>query len=133
MLSGQRYCGRSTVQTVAAGAYFPLWFLTCLCLNLSSFVLLNTSSRSACCRLVSVPIFIALVCSTPRVALLVVDLSRLSQPSLLCVEHLDLLCSLFSCLWWLSKYSYFRWPSSCKLLSSANRISFCSYFIHSRF
>ena len=38
----------------------------------------------------------------PRVALLVVDLFRLSQPFLLCVEHLGSLCSLFSCLWRLS-------------------------------
>ena len=28
------------------------------------------------------------------------------------------LCLLFSCLWWLSKYSYFRQTCSCKLLSS---------------
>ena len=54
----------------------------------------------------------------PRVALLVVDLFRLSQPFLLCVKHLDSLCSLFSCLWRLSKYSYFRRTCSCKLLSS---------------
>ena len=39
-------------------------FLICLRLILSSFVLLNTSSRS---------ISVALACSTPRVALLVVD------------------------------------------------------------
>ena len=87
-------------------------FLTCLCLNLSS---------TARCRLVSVSIFVALVCSTPRVALLVVHFSLLSQPFLLCVEHLDSLCSLFSCLWQLSKlskYSYFRRTVSCKLLSS---------------
>ena len=50
--------------------------LTCLRLNLSSFVLLRTSSRSARCRLVSVSIFAALVCSTVRVDLLIVDLSR---------------------------------------------------------
>ena len=46
--------------------------------RLSSFVLPNTSSRSARCRLVSVSIFAALVCSTPRVDLLVVELSRQS-------------------------------------------------------
>ena len=46
---------------------------SCLRLNLSSFVLPNTSSRSARCRLVSVSIFAALVCSTPPVDLLVVD------------------------------------------------------------
>ena len=49
--------------------------LTCLHLNFSSFVLLNTSSCSACCRPVSISIFLALVCSTHWVALLVVDLS----------------------------------------------------------
>ena len=84
----------------------------------SCFVLLNTSNRSARCRLVSVSIFVVLVCSTPRVALLVVELTRLSQPFLLCVEHLDSLCSLFSCFWQLSKNSYFRRTCSCKLLSS---------------
>ena len=41
----------------------------------------------------------ALLCSTPRVALLVVDLSRLSQSFLLCVaQHLELLCSFSTCL-----------------------------------
>ena len=55
--------------------------LTVKRLNLSSFVLLNTSSRSAPCRLVSVSIFAALVCSTPRVDLLVVDLSGQSRQS----------------------------------------------------
>ena len=39
------------------------------------FFLLNASSRSARCRHVSVSIFPPLVCSTPRVALFVVDLS----------------------------------------------------------
>ena len=92
-------------------------FLTCLHLNISSFVLLKTLSHSARCRLVSVSIFVALVCSTPRVPLLVVDLSRLSQPFLLCVKHLDWLHSLFSCPWRLSKYFYFRWTGSCRLLS----------------
>ena len=61
-------------------------FSTCLRLNLSSFLLFNTSSRCARCRLVSVAIFAALVCSTPRVDLLVVDLSRQSTQSVLCVE-----------------------------------------------
>ena len=84
----------------------------------SCFVLLNTSSRSARCWLVSVSLFVALVFLGPRVALLVIDLFRLSQPFLLCVEYLVLLCSLFSCLWRLSKYSYFRWTCPCKLLSS---------------
>ena len=53
--------------------HFPL-LTNCLCVNLKScFVLLNASSRSARCRHVSVSIFLALVCSKPRVALLVVD------------------------------------------------------------
>ena len=56
-------------------------FSPCLRLNLPSFLLLNTSSHSARCRLVSVAIFAALVCSTPRVDLLVVDLSRQSRQS----------------------------------------------------
>ena len=38
-------------------------------------VLLNTCSRSARCRLVSVSIFHALCCITPRVTLLILDLS----------------------------------------------------------
>ena len=94
-------------------------FLTCLRLNLSSFVLPNTSSRSARCRLVSVSIFAALVCSSPRVDLLVVDLFRQSRQSVstfraLC-GNLDSLCLLFSCLWRLFKYSYFHRTGSCKL------------------
>ena len=55
-------------------------FLTCLRFNLSSFILLNTESLCS---------FIALF--------------RLSQPFLLCVENLELLCLLFSFLWRLSK------------------------------
>ena len=44
----------------------------CLCLNLKPcLVLLNTSSRSNRCRLVSASIFLVLFCSTPRVTLLV--------------------------------------------------------------
>ena len=39
------------------------------------FGFLRTSTRSACCRLVSVSIFHALCCSTPRVTLLILDLS----------------------------------------------------------
>ena len=42
-------------------------------LNLSCFGLLNTSSRSACGRFVSISIFLALFCLTPQVDLLVVD------------------------------------------------------------
>ena len=68
------------------------------------FGLLRTSSCSACCRLISISIFVALVSSTPRVPLLIVDLFQLSEPFLLCIEHLDSLCSLFSCLWRRSKY-----------------------------
>ena len=50
-------------------------FLSCLHLNLSSFVLLNTSSRSARCRLVSIISTFLALCWTPRLALLVVQLS----------------------------------------------------------
>ena len=50
-------------------------FLTCLRFNFSSFVLVNTSSSSAHCRVVStVTTFLAL-CWTPRLAPLVVQLS----------------------------------------------------------
>ena len=50
-------------------------FLTCLRFNFSSFVLVNTLSSSAHCRVVStVTTFLAL-CWTPRLALLVVQLS----------------------------------------------------------
>ena len=45
-----------------------LSLLTCRCLNLSCFVLLNTSSRSARCRLVSVSIFLALFHTSSRPA-----------------------------------------------------------------
>ena len=84
--------------------------------SISLFVaLLRTSSHSGRCRLVSVSIFAALVPSTRRVDLLIVNLSRLFQPFVLCVEHLDSLCLLFSCHWWLSKYSYFHRTGSCKL------------------
>ena len=69
------------------------------------FGLLRTSSLSIRCRLVSVSIFVALVCSKRRVALLVFDLFRMSQPFLICVEQLDPLCSLFSYLCRLSKFS----------------------------
>ena len=58
-------------------------FLTCLRLNLSSFVMLNTVSVW---NIVSVSNFAALVCSTLRVDLLIVILSRLFQPFVLCVE-----------------------------------------------
>ena len=77
--------------------------------------------QSLCSSSPSHSFFVALASLGSRVALLVVDFSRLSQPFLLCVEHLNSLCSLFSCLWQLSKlskYSYFRRTSSCKLLSS---------------
>ena len=64
----------------------------------SCFVLLNTSSRSARCRPVSVSPFVVLVCLGPRVALLVVVLS-LSQSFMLCVaQHLESLCSFLTCL-----------------------------------
>ena len=62
------------------------------------FGLLRTSSRSARRSLASVSIFHPLCCPTPRVALLVVDLS-LSQSLFLCFsQHLESLCSLLTCL-----------------------------------
>ena len=70
------YPSQSFMLCVAQHLELLCSFLTCLHLNLSSFVMLNTSSRSARCRLVSISIFAALVCSTPQVDLLVVDLSR---------------------------------------------------------
>ena len=69
-----------------------LSLLTCRCLNLSCFVLLNTSSRSARCRLVSVSIFLALFHTSSRPAR--------------CWQHLDSFCSLSSYLWQLSQYLY---------------------------
>ena len=65
-------------------------FIYCLRLNLSSFGLPNTWSRSASCSLVSFSIFSALVSPIPPVDLLVVDLSRQSRQSVstfcACVE-----------------------------------------------
>ena len=106
-------------------------FLTCLHLNLSSFVLPNTSSCFARCRLVSVSIFATLVCSTPRVHLLVVDLSRQSVSTFcaLC-WNLDSFCLLFSCLWRLSKYSYFRRTGSCKLMFHSPKLLGIRPFSH---
>ena len=84
------------------------------------FGLLRTLSRSARCSLGSVSIFHALCCSTPQFTLFIVDFSRQSRQSVstfraLC-WNIDSLCLLFSCLWWLSKYSYFRRTGSCKLM-----------------
>ena len=97
-------------------------------------MLLNTLSRSARCRLVSTSIFAALVCSTPRVDLLVVDLSRQLRQSVstfraLC-WNLDSLCLLFSCLWWLSKYSYCNRTGSCKLIFHSPRLLSIWHFSH---
>ena len=64
----------------------------------SCFVLLNTSSCSARCRLVSVSIFADLFCTTPRVALLVVDLFLYKSLLLWFAQHLRSLCSLLTCL-----------------------------------
>ena len=63
----------------------------CLCLNLKScFVLLNTSSRSARCWLVStVSIILALCCSTPRVTLLILDLSPSFRLNFSCFVFLN--------------------------------------------
>ena len=98
------------------------------------FGLFRTSRCSAICRLVSVSIFAALVCSTPGVDLLVVDLSRLSRQSVstfraLC-WNLDSLCLLFSCLWRLSKYSHCRWTSSCKLMFNSPKLLSIRSFSH---
>ena len=96
----------------------------------SCFVLLNTSSRSTRRWLASVSLFVALVCLGPWITLLVVDLFQLSQPFLLCVEHLDSLCLLFSCLWRLSKYSYFRRSGSCKLMFHSPKLLSIRPFSH---
>ena len=103
-------------------------------LNFSSFVFPNTLSRSARCRLVSVSIFPALACSTDRVDLLVVVLSRQSGQSVstfraLC-WNLDSFCLLFSCLWRLSKYSYFRRTGSCKLMFHSPKVLSIRPFSH---
>ena len=62
------------------------------------FGLLRTSSRSARCSLGSVSIFHALCCSTPRVALLVVVLAPSQSLPLWFAQHLQLICSLLTCL-----------------------------------
>ena len=105
--------------------------------------MLKHSSRSARCRFVHAWIFLSLFCSTPLVALLVVDLSvsilnlalflsirrlalrvvdfSLSQSFSLCFTEplfLDSLCTLWRCFSQLSKYPYFHQTGSCKLLSS---------------
>ena len=64
----------------------------------SCFVLLNSSVRSGR-WLVSVALFVALVCLGPLVVLLVVDLS-LSQSLLVWfAQHLESLCLLLTCLY----------------------------------
>ena len=71
----------------------------CLCLNFKSWlVLLNTSSRAARCRLASVSIFLALFYLTPRLALLVVDLSPSRFFLLWFAQRIESLCSLLTCL-----------------------------------
>ena len=100
----------------------------------SCFVLLNTSSRSSRCWLASVSHFAALVCSTPRVDQLVVDLSGQSRQSVstfraLCWK-LDSLCFLFSCPWWLSKYCYSRRTGPCKLVFHSPKLLSIQPFSH---
>ena len=90
------FCSTLTVGLLVVDLYLS---------HFGCFGLLRTSSLSIRCRLVSVSIFVALVCSKRRVALLVFDLFRMSQPFLICVEQLDPLCSLFSYLCRLSKFS----------------------------
>ena len=105
-------------------------------------MLLNTSSYSARSWLVSISIFLPLLCSAPWVAqlvvdlcpsqslplwfaqhlevdLLIVDLSRQSRQfvsTFRALWNLDSLCLLFSCLWRVSKYSYFRRTGSCNVM-----------------
>ena len=64
----------------------------------SCFVLLNTSSCSTRCRLVSTSIFVALVCLRPPVTLLVVDLSPAHSLLLWFAQDLKSFCSLQTCL-----------------------------------
>ena len=116
--------------------------MTCLRLNLSSFGLLNTSTRSARCRLVSVSIFHALCCTTPRVTLHILTCLRLNLSSFvllntssgsarcrlisvstyLCcfkfAQHLESLCSLLTCLDCLNL--------SCFVLNTSTRSARCS-------
>ena len=104
--------------------FSPSFLLIAAC-----FGLLDTSSRSACllltCLHPCVSILLALFCSTPRVALLVVDLS-LSQSFLFCfAEHFEysfsrysFVCLNFSC--------FVLIDSFCSLLTfvSASRVLF---------
>ena len=85
-------------------------------LNLKSVVLLNTSSGPARCSLVSVSIFVALVCSTSRGVLLVVDSTvstffcfvlNTSSPSACC----SVVCGGYL-------KTYLRLTGTCKQLSS---------------
>ena len=61
-------------------------------------MLLNTSSYCSHSRLVFVSIFLPFFCSTPRVAVLVVDLSPSQFLPLWFAQHLELICSLLTCL-----------------------------------
>ena len=94
-------CGLVSISFFLAEHIVPLCMLfTCLdCLNLSCFVLLNTSSHSSLtCVRPSVSIFLTFFCSTLR-------------------QHFHSLCSLLSCPWQLSKYPYFLPTGSCNVLS----------------
>ena len=59
---------------------------------------INTLSYSAHSWLVSVSIFLPLFCPTPRVALLVVYLFPSQSLPLWFAQHLELICSLLTCL-----------------------------------
>ena len=79
----------------------------------------------------SISIFAALVCSTPQVDLLIVDLSRLFQPFVLCVETSSrcACCSVVSG-GYLLKYSYFRRTGSCKLMFHSPKLLSIRPFSH---
>ena len=83
-----------------------------------SLLLLWFSTRSACCRLVSVSIFHALCCSTPRVTLLILDLSPFQSLLLWFAQHIESLCSLLTGLDCLNL--------SCFVLNTSTRSARCS-------
>ena len=98
----------STCCRLDSVSLFLLWFAydldsfcsswTCLRLNLCCFGLLRTSTRSARRSLVSISTFHALCCSTPRVTLLILDLSPSQSLPLWFAQHLELICSSLTCL-----------------------------------
>ena len=130
--------------------------LTCLCVDLCFFGLVCLGPRVALLVVVLSPsIFHVLCCSTPRVTLLILDLSPSQSLPLWFARHLQLICSLltcldslhvstfrafcwnldslcllFSCLWRLSKYSYFRQTGSCKLMFHSPKLLSIRPFSH---